>query len=447
MNDILNAEQLRLLNLSKRLIKFEKKKDVNYFYYDENYLTSWAKNLGNIRLKNKNKKISLFFFYFYFFIKLLKNFIAYKDKYQLKFNFNKNIEIRNIIFSYSNNFNLQSNYIDPFFSTKISETKKSIWIILNIGKEFTIDNNFNFNVILIQKITRSNWKKLLLIPYGFFVVLFYLIISKKSYDNNLFNAIEESVKACLLKYKKITRLYIPFESQPHQNYLINFIKKLKPKIKVFGYLHSCLPPLPTEFFCNNLLDKIVVHGSEQSRILKKYLSWKQSDIILVPSFRYIVSKVKKNSIYLPYSFEDSKTILKNLRYIFEKKIISNFNLKVINHPHRIDSSSHIRIIFQINKMIKFFQSQNQNKVKILKKRFDSYSIFIGASASIIEAMEKGIKVLHISSDPAFEFHSNIIWNNILIKDINCNVRSYKLLKRGKIIKFGENKGFINKFYV
>ena len=37
------------------------------------------------------------------------------------------------------------------------------------------------------------------------------------------------------------------------------------------------------------------------------------------------------------------------------------------------------------------------------------SIFIGATAAIIESLERNVEVIHITSDPIFESHQSGIW--------------------------------------
>ena len=196
--------------------------------------------------------------------------------------------------------------------------------------------------------------------------------------------------------------------------MLKIIKKTSKYANTFGYLHSCLPPLPTEFFFKNTLDnldKLIVHGIDQSWILKNFLGWKTNKILLSKSFRYTKSNIKRNSIYLPYAFNNPDIILNSIKFIFESGILKNrFYFNVINHPHQTFSRKHIKLIKDINLIITSYK-----KEKIIPSE---YSIFIGATASIIEALEMNIKVLHISSNPEFEFHNNKIWKSFDIKPLN-----------------------------
>ena len=58
----------------------------------------------------------------------------------------------------------------------------------------------------------------------------------------------------------------------------------------------------------------------------------------------------------------------------------------------------------------------------------------GASAVVIELLELGYEVIHISQAPKFEVHSTYIWKGINIKKINNNIYIYELKRKGSFIK-------------
>ena len=70
-------------------------------------------------------------------------------------------------------------------------------------------------------------------------------------------------------------------------------------------------------------------------------------------------------------------------------------------------------------------------------------IFFGVTASIFEALEVGVDVIHICSDPVFDSHSAQIWPNLEVKQLSKHVFSYKLTSKGKYIVFGEKKNILN----
>ena len=59
-----------------------------------------------------------------------------------------------------------------------------------------------------------------------------------------------------------------------------------------------------------------------------------------------------------------------------------------------------------------------------------------AAAAIIEALERGEKVLQIVELPLFDLYSEKLWPSISTKKICKNVYLYKLKKKGNLIKLG-----------
>ena len=74
----------------------------------------------------------------------------------------------------------------------------------------------------------------------------------------------------------------------------------------------------------------------------------------------------------------------------------------------------------------------------------NYSVFIGASGSLIEALENGKKVIQITEENIFDFYSQKIWKNIISKKISDNIFIYKLKKKNQLIKFGNKKNNLKK---
>ena len=64
-------------------------------------------------------------------------------------------------------------------------------------------------------------------------------------------------------------------------------------------------------------------------------------------------------------------------------------------------------------------------------------IFIGISGAIIEALENGFNVIHISDDPQLDIFSEKLWPSLKKKKIYSNIFSYKLKKKQNLIKLGK----------
>jgi hypothetical protein len=68
------------------------------------------------------------------------------------------------------------------------------------------------------------------------------------------------------------------------------------------------------------------------------------------------------------------------------------------------------------------------------------TIVVGASASVIEALERGLDVVHICTDALFESYSQDIWPNIEVEELQPNVYRYRLRERGSYIQFSDAPG-------
>ena len=99
------------------------------------------------------------------------------------------------------------------------------------------------------------------------------------------------------------------------------------------------------------------------------------------------------SIYLPLSFKSQKSIISSINELMCKTKINISKFKIKNHPGAADSNVHKDLISKINKI----------KIRNKSKNFlDDTSIFIGSSGAIIEALERGNKVIQICENPDLE---------------------------------------------
>ena len=147
-------------------------------------------------------------------------------------------------------------------------------------------------------------------------------------------------------------------------------------------------------------------------------------------------------IYLPPFLNSNDVIIKLLKKLLcsnEKLYIPN--LKVKNHPVTGNSKKHLQIVKEINDML------SNNKNSFLKENYGKkLSIFIGATSTPIEALERGIKVIHICDDPVFQKYSSELWPSIRIKKINDNIYEYKLLQKGNLINLGDSSQIFENEY-
>ena len=82
-----------------------------------------------------------------------------------------------------------------------------------------------------------------------------------------------------------------------------------------------------------------------------------------------------------------------------------------------------------------------------ERKVDSkFSIFIGSTSSPIEALERGVNVIHICDDPVFQRYSSTLWPSIKTKKIDENTFEYQLSKKGNLIQLGSNPKIFQEEY-
>ena len=105
-------------------------------------------------------------------------------------------------------------------------------------------------------------------------------------------------------------------------------------------------------------------------------------------------------------------------------------MKIQKHPF---SAKEKKIINFENKLKIILKSEKKKK----KQNLEDLSIFIGSTGAIVEALERGVMVMQICEFPILDVYSSIFWRNIIVKQIHNNVFTYRLKKKGKLIKLGK----------
>ena len=344
------------------------------------------------------------------------------------------------------NFSKNGIFNDKYFG-KSSNDIENLWIIIYedhlIPK--TITNNIildlpkknNFSILCFIKNILSIYKSSTFSSFNFFRYLPFSSVFASSVSKNLLP---------LINHINFKNIYIPYESQPFQQYFIQNIKlNLKKNIKVIGYIHSFLPALPTYYIFRKFSpDQILVHGSFQKKILVKYLGWKKKQIQVIKSLRFKKKDhLTKNYFFISYNL--SKNFYKNLINfeLFLKKV-ENFKYKNCDikiHPAKKDDVKHINLELKIKKIISKF-SKKFSRNKFSKK----INFCFGESSVIIESLERGVEVIHFSQDPVLEVFVGDLWQNIVVKEISKNVYHYKLKKKGLYLNLNERKKLSKKLF-
>ena len=65
----------------------------------------------------------------------------------------------------------------------------------------------------------------------------------------------------------------------------------------------------------------------------------------------------------------------------------------------------------------------------------------------MEALERGVEVIHICDDPVFQCYSSTLCPSIKVIKINENIYEYQLLKKGNLIQLGDSSKAFKEGYL
>ena len=431
--DIFEYKSIKLKELVKKIKLIENNKsnleNAQNFYYP-----TFSDSIGLFEiLKLFKYKIN----YFDFYLKILKNifsgiFFSYSKIYKNGVTLNYD----NIIFTWANfkNFNHNGSLDDRYFNINSRKTKSTLWIVIYSSNQIpkTIDQN-----ILIYKNMR---KKIKIIRFTFFIlkkiftcrnlsIFFHNISNFSFFGNNFYNDIKVYLKP------EIKKIFFPFEYQPFQNRIIYHLKKNKIKTKVIGYIHA--PPLsfPSNYIYRKISpDEIIVNGQDQLTCFNKSLNWPKKRIKVKSSTRFLKNKkiLMGNKIYFPMTIRNENQVYESFSYIINSNKFCISGLEIKKHPVSAKEKKVIRFEKKLKKLLSSEKEKNF-------KRNRNLSIFIGSTGAIIEALERGVKVIQICEFPLLDIYSNKLWRNIIVNKITENIYTYRLKKKGRLIKLGDPK--------
>ena len=431
--DIFEYKSIKLKELVKKIKLIENNKsnleNAQNFYYP-----TFSDSIGLFEiLKLFKYRIN----YFDFYLKILKNifsgiFFSYSKIYKNRVTLNYD----NIIFTWANfeNFNHNGSLDDRYFNINSRKTKSTLWIVIYSSNQIpkTIDQN-----ILIYKNMR---KKIKIIRFTFFIlkkiftcrnlsIFFHNISNFSFFGNNFYNDIKVYLKP------EIKKIFFPFEYQPFQNRIIYHLKKNKIKTKVIGYIHA--PPLsfPSNYIYRKISpDEIIVNGQDQLTCFNKSLNWPKKRIKVKSSTRFLKNKkiLMGNKIYFPMTIRNENQVYESFSYIINSNKFCISGLEIKKHPVSAKEKKVVRFEKKLKKLLSSEKEKNF-------KRNRNLSIFIGSTGAIIEALERGIKVIQICEFPLLDIYSNKLWRNIIVNKITENIYTYRLKKKGRLIKLGDPK--------
>lgn len=437
-------KQIRTIQIIKKYLDSFKRNFYHPCYDNAFYIASYSNNIGNLFLKKKiGIKIS-----FLTSCKIILKDIFYSCYYykpQIIFDNNEKIEnFERIIVTwcFKDQFNFKDgSFLDRYLNINTNSLKKTLWFCIYMSDK--LPKKVEKNIILYKpKQSRKNFLFLLKI---LFTSLKKIKYGFKYFINNISSHnvfADQFIKALgLFIHSNIKFILLMYEGQPFQNNIIKYVKKRNYKTNIIGYVHSPPLGLPTNFIKKKFSpDKLILNGEDQKKCFTTLLGWKKNEIKLFPSRRFLKKKKKiDNFIFLPNSFTSTKFISSLLKNLIIKKKLNLMRFKVRLHPGAKNVKTHENFKKHIEKLIE----QHSNKEsKALRK----FSIFIGASGAVIEALENNVSVYHICENTILEKFSQNIWQSIKVKKINDNTFEYSLKKKNNLIKFGRISEKIDSYF-
>ena len=424
-------------NILKKISDFfiiNKKEYLKNIISNKYYLSTWQAGLGRdyvekIIFNKKNwKEIFIKKFKNKLFDYVLKQYL-HKNK-KIKF---KNYKYICISWAFKDDFSLDGEFHDRYTKTNSRCCPNTIWILLVDKKE--MPNKYDENILLI-----SNDYSLKYFLNNIFTDL-KRKFSNQSEDKSIntlstnykkYKVIKDAINM-VIKNNPIDIVFTPYEAHTYQVGFFSNIHNNFKNIKTIGYIHSSLPALPTEYCFREGSPKILLtHGLSQKKILTNLLNWDKKKIFNINSLRYkINNSLKRDCVYLPYFLENENLIFREFETLaFNNSELLNFNkLLLRNHPAMKKSRIHNEFIKELKNLINKIKKQTKKNTKNL-----GYPIVIGASAVIIELLELGYDVFHITPKPLFDVYSPLIWDDIKVKKLSPNTFIYKILTKNKLIK-------------
>ena len=445
--DLVAQKQISLIRKGIEYIDKQSKEGIDVEQSALCYLNTWANVPGHALLKFWQNGIKSFFNFIFVWIKSFVGILTLHN-FELALSKTRSKSYKNIVVSWCRreDFDNADGYNDRYFKTRSDADKSILWFLISIDN--FLPSSLDENVIIFYKkksFLKYNIFSFLKIIYSECISSSFSlnrILHKLSYDS-IFSQIVANKLIDSISDKNIENICLPYEAQPLHNNIFSKIKSSFDNVITLGYLHSALPPLMTDLiYRKGAPDKLFVHGVGQIEILNTLLNWPKETLFFTKSFRYRQGDLFKMQgiVFLPYDFFNLKLYSQEFEYFLKNsKIASLPDLKIRNHPNQSKSSKHLRLIEKLNTIILKYKNRFSENIA-------NTSVFIGATASIIEALEQNIKVVHITTDPIFESHSSEIWNHISVETISKNIFIYSLNKNEMYINRGDNNLSLNSFF-
>jgi hypothetical protein len=328
-------------------------------------------------------------------------------------------------------------YRDRYFRTGSRENPATLWFLISIdaGNQEILDPN----IVLFR---RKPGTRRLDVPFLMRSAARTLVrrprpdgaVPRLSATVSFADQVTRAVMATL-DAERIGMIVMPYEGQPFQHAIFRAAKQRDPTVRTIGYLHSALPPVPTDLIHRpGAPDLLLVHGGGQKDILRRHLGWLSPSLRAIPALRYRATDPSSLAgfVFLPYHFDDPGVIEAAYRdFVGSCATGSLPDLVVRNHPLMGGSRAHAELAQRIEAIMRRYADR-------ISPAVIGTSVFIGATAAILEALERGVEAIHICSQPLLESHCAQIWPDLHVERLGEHLFRYRLRVKGSYIRFGSD---------
>ncbi len=249
------------------------------------------------------------------------------------------------------------------------------------------------------------------------------------------NAVGEILERRLLDSARPT-VVMPYEGQPFQHQVVESMRQRYEGVHAVGYMHSMLPALPTDYiFRTGSPDRLVVHGSAQAELLTRHLGWSDELVETLPSLRFgdaLEGLKYAGQVVLPYDVTDVSGLLSSFAaFLVATPSESLPVLRCREHPLVAGSRNSTALAEAVDSLLA------SHGVSKGGESDSDVSVVLGVSAVLFEALEAGLKVASVVSDPVLEGRGPGLWPALIREEVSFGASWLRLSSRGSYIAFRE----------
>ena len=434
MIDLIEKKQLYLINKAKYYLTKIKNKNIDTSKSAFCYLNTYSPSPGYAKITNwlkKNNSIKNYIFIiFTHIISIAKysNFILINKKNQ---------KFENILITWGKKSDFVNGlFYDKFTNSKSNQLKKTIFFLIYLDE--ILPKKIPENVIILY-----NKKKFDFIFFFriFLKLIFANIFSLRKFfhyfsSQTVFAEIVNENLFSILKKKKISKIILPYEGQPFQNYVLKNLKKRYKNTTSIGFIHSMIPALPLNFIKRDgSPDLIYLSGVSQKDLFVKYLGWKIKDIRITDSIRIKKKMIKFqfNSIFFGmYLRQISKILIAIEDFIKLQKKNSLPPINIKKHPSMLESREQLTLENKIKEIILNYR----DKFNLYSRL--NYSFHVGPTSAFIQYLENKKNAIHFTTLPELDLYTNKLWKKIIPIQLNSYSFSYKITEKRKILRLSNS---------